>query len=119
MAWEISKNKFNFLDLPIYQEQGTLKTKAHFKPGDRKRYRHMNSCHHKPWLVNKPKRQLIRLRRNCTEKKDYEQQAKALEITFIEKRYKSSFLQQKKCEDGNIEKEMLLKDGKKKEESNQ
>lgn len=38
-----------------------------------------------------PKGQLIRLKRNYTEKKDYKQQYNVLEIQFIEKGYKISY----------------------------
>lgn len=65
--------------------------------------------------MNIPKGQLIRLRRNCTTKTDYEQQADFIGERFIDKGYQRSFLQQKIEEVGNIERENLLKNKEKEE----
>lgn len=75
----------------------------------------MDSCHHRSWLMNIPKGQFIRFRRNCTEISDYKQQAKLIEERYIKKGYIRPFLQQKIEEVGNIERETLLRNKEKRE----
>lgn len=47
----------------------------------------INSCHYNPWLNNIPKGQLIRLRRNCTRKTDFLDQADVIRRRFPNKSY--------------------------------
>lgn len=56
-----------FLDLNIYIESGTLKTRTHFKPTGVNSYIGHDSCHYRPWINNTPKGQFKRLKMNCSE----------------------------------------------------
>lgn len=96
MSWRIDENIIKILDLEIWLEQDVLKKKTHFKPVNRNSYLSMNSCHRNPWLINTPRGQLTRLRRNFTEKEDYKQQVILIKARFTEKGYKRYFIQQKK-----------------------
>lgn len=60
LVWNISDQQVIFLDLNITLTGNTLTTKTHFKNIDTNSYLTMKSCHHKPWLYNIPKGQLVR-----------------------------------------------------------
>lgn len=47
-------------------------------------------CHHKPWLLNIPRGQFVRLRRNGMRKEQYMEQAAQFEEKFIQKVYTKS-----------------------------
>lgn len=71
LTWDINEITISYLDLDIMQANNRLTTETHFKNVDRKSYLTMESCHHKNWLYNIPKGQMLRLRRNCTNTNDY------------------------------------------------
>lgn len=66
--------------------------KEEFKEVTRNSYLPITSCHHKPWLFNIPKGQLIRVQRNCTKESDYKIQADAVGKRFMEKGYDPEFI---------------------------
>lgn len=87
LSWELSHMKIHFLDLEITNENNKIIMKTHFKAKDRNSYIPQNSCYHKPWLVNVPRGQFLRIKRNCTNISDFEEQSTELDNTFIRKGY--------------------------------
>lgn len=85
LSWEESDEKIHFLDLEIIRKGERLVMQTYFKPVDRNSYFSLEICHYTPWLDNIPKSQLIRLRRNCTEKYIFLKQAKLIGGRFIQK----------------------------------
>lgn len=90
LSWEINESRINFLDLEIWYKE--KRTKTFLKTVDRNSYLPMDSYHHSSWLMNIPKGQLVRLRRNCTTESDYRQHAKFVGERFLDKGYEKSFL---------------------------
>lgn len=71
---------------------GTFKTETYFKTVDRNGYIPINSCHYALWLLNIPKGQMMRLKRNCTEGNDFKEQASMIGQRFVQKGYQETFL---------------------------
>lgn len=94
LTWTIDTKQIQFLDLVISIENNQLTTKTYFKEVTRNSYLPITSCHHKPWLFNIPKGQLIRVKRNCTKESDYKIQADLIGRRFLEKGYDSEFIKQ-------------------------
>uniref|UniRef100_A0A8C5PYV0 Reverse transcriptase domain-containing protein n=1 Tax=Leptobrachium leishanense TaxID=445787 RepID=A0A8C5PYV0_9ANUR len=92
LEYFFSKQEVNFLDLTIYTQDNSLKTKTFFKTVDVNSFIEFNSCHAKSWLQSVPKSQLMRLRRNCTEEKIFLEQADKLEGDPLNKGYKKEDL---------------------------
>lgn len=69
--WEHNTKQIHFLDLTVSLTEGKFKTKTFFKMVDRNGYTPLKSCHYAPWLLNVPKGQFMRLKRNCTDEQDY------------------------------------------------
>uniref|UniRef100_A0A8C5M2E7 Reverse transcriptase domain-containing protein n=1 Tax=Leptobrachium leishanense TaxID=445787 RepID=A0A8C5M2E7_9ANUR len=89
---QYSRHTINFLDLTLYIEGGTVKSKTYFKPVDVNNYIESTSCHAPAWLKSVPKSQLTRLRRNCTEREIFDLQANKLIGDLKEKGYKEESL---------------------------
>lgn len=78
----------NLLDLQIFKIQEKVYTRTYFKDTNRNGYILISSCHHRQWIQNIPKGQIIWLRKNCYFDKDYEEWSEVLIKRFIDKRYK-------------------------------
>ncbi|CAH2300460.1 Hypothetical predicted protein, partial [Pelobates cultripes] len=68
-----------------------------------------SSCHYKPWLDSVPKSQFLRLRRNCTQLENFEEQANTLKNKFMEKDYPEKALLENINEVKNKNRDELLK----------
>lgn len=71
LCWNSDASCITFLDLKIFREGQSFKTKNVFKPTDRNSYISLDSCHNQSWLCKIPRDQFILLRRNCTLVADY------------------------------------------------
>lgn len=78
------------------------------KTTDRNFYIPQNSCHHKSWLINLPRGQFLRIKRNCTNAGDYEEQSTELANTFIRKGYDKSVIEKKRYKVGQAHRNQLL-----------
>lgn len=95
LEYEIGNKVVQFLDLEIQLEKGRITTKTFFKPVERNSYRPTDSCHYEPWLLNIPKGQMIRLRRNCSDNREYLAQAQWMRKRFEDKGYSKKFIKEK------------------------
>lgn len=94
LIFNISDKSVNFLDLDITVNHNKLITKTHFKSIDTNSYLSLNSCHYKSWLLNIPKGQLVRIKRNCTNETDFITQAEFVGKRFKAKGYSDDFIRQ-------------------------
>lgn len=91
LTWNVDLNQTIFLDLEIFKKNGLFQTRNHFKPTDRNAYIPLNSCHHKMWLCNFPRRQFIRLR-NCSSEEEFLLQSQVLANRVIQKGHTSTHI---------------------------
>ncbi|CAH2321250.1 Hypothetical predicted protein, partial [Pelobates cultripes] len=92
LTCEYSTNSINFLDLNIFIQDGKIHTKTFFKKVCTNTAIDQTSCHYKPWLESAPKSQFLRIRRNCSQINDFNEQSLVLKKQFIEKNYSCTFL---------------------------
>ena len=98
------------LDLEITLEAHQITTKTHFKPVDRDSYIPVDSCHFDPWLINIPKGQMMRLRRNCSDPQVFLEQANMIGMKFINKGYSEDFIQSEIKKVYEIPRDTLIQD---------
>lgn len=109
LTFHHSKSSVDFLDITIYVENHELKTKTFFKASDRNGYIPTASNHHKNWLNNIPKGQFLRMRRNCTDHAQFEEQSRVLKQRFQEKGYASEQLDAAVEEVSKMERNKLIR----------
>ena len=83
----ISDQELPFLDLLIVINHGQLHTKTYSKPTDRNSLLRFDSHHPKALRENLPYGQFLRIRRNCSQLSDYDDQAKHLSTKLDTKGY--------------------------------
>ncbi|XP_078524891.1 vomeronasal type-2 receptor 1-like [Lissotriton helveticus] len=83
----VSNKELVFLDLNIFSKDGKLHTTTHFKPTSRTCLLRYDSFHPRNLRTNLPYGQFLRLRRNCTQIKDYKTQAQDLKKKLQQRRY--------------------------------
>lgn len=105
-------DSITFLDLVISQVNDKFVTKTFFKNVDRNSYLPIGSCHHRNWLFNILKGQIMRLRRNCMNKADFCTQVNLIGERFINKGYDTNLIKEKIEEVKNMQREALLEDKK-------
>lgn len=87
LQFDYSKTEIHFLDLRIRVENGTIVTSTFFKETDRNGFINTASCHHPAWLRSVPVSQFLRLRRNCTDLRDFHNESMSLKEKFLQKGY--------------------------------
>lgn len=110
LEYEISEKIVHFLDLEIQLVNNSISTRTYFKTVERNSYIPVNSCHHEPWLINIPKGQFIRLRRNCSDNNEYLKQAQLMGQKFEDKGYNKEFIAEKIKEINQTPREVLIQD---------
>lgn len=108
-SFEFSPTEIYFLDLVSKVVDNQLITSTYFKPTDRNSYTPVDCCHHRnncSVLLS----QFLRLRRNCTNIKDFEIQASLVKNTFLEKGYLQSDLDQEVHRAREINRSELFQD---------
>ena len=106
----ISQHNINFLDVKVKLEQGKIMTSLHTKPTDAHLYLSWSSCHPNHILKNIPKGQFIRIRRICSEYKDFIKHSNELIYHLIERGYPNKIITKAFNEVKNIERTSLLLD---------
>ena len=86
-TFEKSKVKVNFLDLIIKIKNGRLSTNLHTKPVDSHQSLQFNSCHAEQIKKSIIYSQTSRLRRICSERKDFKFHVKDLQGWFLWRGY--------------------------------
>ena len=89
--FNFSTSEVNFLDLTIYKDKrGKLQTKIYTKPTDKHAYLHKNSAH--PYHLKKsiPYGQALRLKRICSDEKEFIDASKQLTSNLLNRGYEES-----------------------------
>lgn len=110
LTWNADASRIDFLDLEIFKQGGSFKTRNYLKPTNRNRYISLDSCHHHSWLYNIPRGQFICLRQNCTLDSDYYEQANVLADRFLQKGYTKEQIASDVDSIGNMDQEILVAD---------
>lgn len=115
LSYQASKTKIHFLDLQIEIINNEFRFSTYFKSTDRNGFIPVDSCHHVSWLNSVPRSQFLRLRRNCTEKETFFEQAKILKSRFEDKGYNTDDLNLEIQKAVSIDRKSLLEVKPKKE----
>ena len=78
-----STESVNFLDVEVKIKGNKIQTSLYTKPTDAHLYLNAKSCHPDHVIKNIPKGQLIRVRRICSEDKDYDVHANQMKSFFL------------------------------------
>ena len=108
LQYDISTSHIHFLDLNIYVKEDKLITNTFFKETDRNAFIPVTSCHHSSWLAAVPKGQFQRIRRNCTDIKDFHEQAHVLKQRFLTKGYQEVLINETMRKVEQMDRESLL-----------
>lgn len=114
LTYEISNTSIHFLYLKIKLVENGITTETYFKPVEINSYIPVDSCHFDPWLINIPKGQMIRLRRNCTYKSTFLEQTKMIGEKLINKGYNEHFIEEKIEEVSKLLRDCLIQNKEKK-----
>ncbi|XP_078498180.1 uncharacterized protein LOC144754363 [Lissotriton helveticus] len=83
----INKSKVEFLDINIKNKDGALEVDLYTKPTARNTLLHFKSYHPRCQKDSIPFSQFLRVRRNCTNIKDFDIQAEIMKSKFIQRGY--------------------------------
>lgn len=108
MDFTASDQQVSFLDLNLVVEGDKILTTTHFKETDWNSFISVDSCHQASWLKALPKSKFMRLKWNCSLKKDYFSQAHKLRSYFLDKGYNGNMLDSTIREVGLIERVLIL-----------
>ncbi|XP_056408704.1 uncharacterized protein LOC130314468 [Hyla sarda] len=101
--------KFEFLDLRLVNDKGSIITENYRKDVARNTLQHYHSSHRPTVKNNIPYGQFIRLKRNNTNEMTYIQQANALENRFKERAYPESIIKKGREKAEKVKRKDLLK----------
>ena len=87
-----STESVNFLDVEVKIKGNKIQTSLYTKPTDAHLYLNAKSCHPDHVIKNIPKGQLIRVRRICSEDKDYDVHANQMKSFFLSRGYTEKHL---------------------------
>ena len=90
----ISKDSVNFLDVTVKISENKIQTSVYSKPTDAHIYLHSKSCHPHHVIKNIPNGQFIRVRRICSDIKDFDLHAENMKKNFIGRGYDERNLNQ-------------------------
>jgi hypothetical protein len=102
-TYEYSKTEVVFLDLRVYSSGQTIKTDLYTKPTNSFSYLKFDSCHHPTVARSIPYGEFLRLRRNCTEWKNFIFHSIQMRIRLLYRGYPDTLIQEAlhKCNDLN------------------
>ena len=106
----MSEETVNFLDVKVSVVNNKLKTSLYTKSTDAHLYLNSKSCHPKHVIRNMPKGQFIRIKRICSEEKDFDFHAQVMKTHFLARGYKKENLERTVAEVRKLKREDLLAD---------
>ena len=89
----MSETNVNFLDVTVSIKDNKLVTSLYTKPTDSHLYLNSKSCHPDHVIKNMPKGQFIRIKRICSEDKDFDHHARQMKAQFMARGYNKSNLE--------------------------
>ena len=106
---EISPDEVNFQDTTVYVDTcGNIQTKLYTKPTNRHTYLHRRSEHPLPLKNNLAYRQVLRIRRICSNEEHYRERCSELIDNFTSRGYKLDNIQSQTSKTANISREQTL-----------
>jgi hypothetical protein len=105
---ESSENKISFLDTMVKIEQQCIQTDLYCKPTDSHNYLRFNSAHPKSCKESIPYSQFLRVRRICSEIKDFDKNITMLCGHFLKRGYPLSLLEEAAIKARRLERQVLL-----------
>ncbi|XP_075208070.1 uncharacterized protein LOC142312966 [Anomaloglossus baeobatrachus] len=105
----VCSDNIHFLDLVIFHQDHKILTKTFFKKVDANDYIHYNSKHYNKWLQNIPLNQYKRIRRNCTQDIDFNEQVEVLRQRFEDKGYPKPLIRRAYQESSRLKQTDLIK----------
>lgn len=106
LSGKISAAKIEYLDVELSSIKDNITSKTYFKPVDS--LLDYKSAHYKKWLNNVPFGQFRRLRKNCTQTQDYEEQCKIMSKRFKDKKYPEHLINEAKRRAGDLSQDQCL-----------
>ena len=92
LTWDISDTKTNFLDTTLTLTQGIIKSTLYTKPTDRHLYLFYHSCHPNHNKNSIPYSQALRIRRICSDDKDFDTNCQNLKTYLLARGYKPNLI---------------------------
>ncbi|XP_053549073.1 RAB6-interacting golgin isoform X1 [Bombina bombina] len=110
---QTSQTSIEFLDLVLFtsdnsNNEKSICVKNYRKPTERNGYIEATSAHKKCWINNVPYSQFLRIRRNCTHSKNYEEEADILESKFLAKGYDANNIKLARQKAGTKDRQDLI-----------
>ena len=88
----VSPHHVTFLDVDLFLEQGTIRTKVHIKPTNAQQYLHYNSCHPPHSMKSLPYSLAVRGKRICSDPKDLSEYCQKLTVAFRSRGYPATLV---------------------------
>ena len=108
--YEISIKEVNFLDTTVYvNKDNRLKTRLYVKPTDRQSYLHRKSEHPRSLKNSIAYGQALRIKKICSENKDYQSNVQTLRKAFLKRGYNEDQIQRQVSKANAVSRPELLK----------
>jgi hypothetical protein len=103
-----STKSVDFLDVQVRVVGNKIQTSLYTKPTDAHLYLNAKSCHPNHVIKNIPKGQFIRLRRICSEDRDFDVHASRMTSFFLSRGYNEKHLERARTEVRRLQRKDLL-----------
>ena len=101
-TWEISSVSVSFLDILASIRDDKIQTSAYYKPTDSHNYLLYSSSHPQHTLNSIPFSQFLRLRRLCSDDRDFESKCEEMRLFFVNRGYPQSLISDALAKVSNI-----------------
>ena len=91
-TWDWSREKINYLDVQVINNNGIIETDLYTKPTDKHQYLFHTSCHPRGIKQGIPYAQALRLRRICSTSTTFEYRAEDLRKFLVHRGYQEKFV---------------------------
>ena len=93
-TWSWSKEKVNYLDVQVINNQGKIETDLYTKPTDKHQYLFHTSCHPRGCKQGIPYAQALRLRRICSTEAAFNKRSDELRKSLVARGYQERFVRE-------------------------
>ena len=107
-TWEISTESVSFLDILASIQDNQIQTSAYYKPTDSHNYLLYSSSHPQHTLNSIPFSQFLRLRRLCSDDRDFESKCEEMRSFFVHRGYPQSLISAALAKVSNISRASAL-----------
>ena len=93
-TWSWSKERVNYLDVQVINNQGKIETDLYTKPTDKHQYLSYTSCHPRGCKQGIPYAQALRLRRICSTEATFDKRSDELRKYLVARGYHSRYVRE-------------------------